>query len=184
MIEHVILVDKRDAELGVAEKLEAHRAGLLHRAVSVFVYASDGRLLLQQRSPGKYHSAGLWSNTCCSHPRPGEATAAAARRRLREEMGIECGLHPAFGFVYRAQLSNGLVEHEYDHVFLGHYSGDPVADPHEVERWRWSTPQEVDAELRTHPERFSAWFRLVFDRIHPDAAWAGLGTARSGVTTR
>ncbi|HEX7957304.1 MAG TPA: isopentenyl-diphosphate Delta-isomerase, partial [Pyrinomonadaceae bacterium] len=117
--EQLILVDADDRELGAGEKLEVHRAGALHRAFSVFVFDGRGRLLMQRRAAGKYHSGGLWSNTACGHPRPGEATRAAARRRLREEMGLDCELSAAFEFVYRAELGDSLVEHEYDHVFVG-----------------------------------------------------------------
>jgi isopentenyl-diphosphate delta-isomerase len=161
--EEVILVDERDRELGASAKLRAHREGALHRAFSVFVFDDAGRLLLQKRASGKYHSGGLWSNTACGHPRPGEATAAAARRRLREEMGFDCELREAFGFVYRAELENGLVEHEFDHVFVGTYEGDPAPDPSEVEGWRWVSMGELRRALREEPHRYSAWLKLVVE---------------------
>lgn len=168
--DHVVLVDASDARTGTAPKLEAHRRGLLHRAFSVFLYDASGRMLLQQRALGKYHSGGLWSNTCCSHPRPGEDTAAAAARRLREEMGIGCPLEPAFEFVYRARLPGGLVEHELDHVFVGRFDGVPAPDPREVAAWRWAEVEEVRAEQASAPERFSVWFRVAFERLHPARA--------------
>jgi isopentenyl-diphosphate delta-isomerase len=164
--DRVVLVDAEGAPTGEAPKLEAHREGLLHRAFSVFLYDAAGRMLLQQRAPGKYHSGGLWTNTCCSHPRPGEDTAAAAARRLREEMGVTCPLEPAFEFVYRACLPNGLVEHERDHVFVGRFDGAPRPDPAEVADWRWATVDDVRAEQSAAPERFSAWFRIAFEKLH------------------
>jgi isopentenyl-diphosphate delta-isomerase len=132
----------------------------------VFVYDSVGRLLLQRRAAHKYHSGGVWTNTCCSHPRPGEPVAAAAARRLSEEMGFECALEPAFGFLYRAELGNGLVEHEYDHVFRGRFDGEPRPDPAEVAGWRWETPEAVRAELAARPQAFSAWFPIAFEKLH------------------
>jgi isopentenyl-diphosphate delta-isomerase len=164
--DNVVLVDAHDAPTGEAPKLEAHRQGLLHRAFSVFLYDSAGRMLLQQRAHAKYHSGGLWTNTCCSHPRPGEATPAAAARRLREEMGVDCRFAPAFEFVYHASFDNGLVEHEYDHVFVGRFDGEPRPDPAEVADWRWAGIEELRAELEAEPERFSAWFRIAFEKLH------------------
>jgi len=137
--ERVVLVDERDREVGTAPKLAAHEDGALHRAFSVFVLNGHGELLLQRRADTKYHSAGLWTNTCCGHPRPGEPVAAAARRRLREEMGFDCEPAPAGTFVYRAEVG-GLVEHEYDHVFVGRHETDPLPDPAEVSEWRWQSP--------------------------------------------
>src|ERR671913_2483251 len=141
--EEVILVDEHDRVVGAGEKLRAHREGALHRAFSVFVFDAGGRLLLQKRAREKYHSGGLWSNTACGHPRPGEPTATAARRRLREEMSLDCELREAFEFVYRAELDGALVEHEYDHVFVGTHEGDPAPDPSEVAGWRWVTMGEL-----------------------------------------
>ncbi|HEV2862406.1 MAG TPA: isopentenyl-diphosphate Delta-isomerase [Pyrinomonadaceae bacterium] len=164
--EQVILVDERDRELGAAEKLSAHRSGSLHRAFSVFVFDGRGRLLLQRRAGGKYHSGGLWSNTACGHPRPGEATDAAARRRLREEMGIECELREAFEFVYRAELGGALVEHEYDHVFVGLSEGEPAPDPSEVGAWRWVSMEELRGDLREAPDSYSTWLRLAVEGEH------------------
>jgi isopentenyl-diphosphate delta-isomerase len=159
--EQVILVDEHDRALGVGEKLATHRAGALHRAFSVFVFDTHKRLLLQRRARTKYHSAGLWSNTACGHPRPGETTRAAARRRLREEMGFDCALRRAFGFVYRAELPGGLCEHEYDHVFVGAFTGTPAPAAVEVEAWAWVSLPDLRRQLRAHPERFSYWFRLL-----------------------
>jgi isopentenyl-diphosphate delta-isomerase len=161
--EQVILVDEQDRELGASEKLRAHVEGALHRAFSVFVFDRDGRLLLQRRAREKYHSGGLWSNTCCGHPRPGEETAAAARRRLREEMNLDCELRAAFDFIYRAELDNALVEHEYDHVFAGEFDGSPVPDPSEVEEWKWMSLDELRRELREEPSRYSYWLRTVVE---------------------
>jgi isopentenyl-diphosphate Delta-isomerase len=163
--EYVILVDRDDVALGCSPKQAAHVAGRLHRAFSVFVFDSQGRMLLQRRAKSKYHSGGLWTNTCCSHPRPGESTPAAARRRLREEMGFSCPLAPAFAFTYRADVGDGLIEHEYDHVFIGRYDGTPSPDPAEVEDWRWVTPADVADELREEPGRFTCWFRVAFDEL-------------------
>ena len=134
--DYVILVNEQDEEIGVCEKLKAHLDGTLHRAFSVFIFNDAGDLLLQQRHPGKYHSGGLWSNTCCSHPRPGEMVEDAAHRRLQEEMGMACDLHRLFGFIYHSQLGSNLYEHEYDHVFIGKHNGTPTPDSNEVASWR------------------------------------------------
>jgi isopentenyl-diphosphate delta-isomerase len=160
MIERVILVDERDRELGNSEKLAAHRAGALHRAFSIFIFDADKRLLLQQRAQTKYHSAGLWSNTACGHPRPGERTEAAAHRRLREEMRFDCALRPAFQFLYRAEVTGGLVEHEYDHVFVGEFNDEPVPDSAEVAAWRWLRMDELARDLQQRPEAYTDWLRI------------------------
>jgi isopentenyl-diphosphate delta-isomerase len=161
--EQVILVDEQDRELGFAEKFAAHRAGALHRAFSVFVFDARGRLLLQQRAAAKYHSGGLWSNTACGHPRPGEATATAARRRLREEMNFECELREAFNFIYRAGVGGALVEHEFDHVFVGEYADDPAPDVAEVESWKWIALDDLRRDLAREPQLYSAWLKLVVE---------------------
>lgn len=161
--ERVILVDERNCELGAVEKLRAHESGALHRAFSVFVFDPEGRLLLQRRARSKYHSGGLWSNTACGHPRPGEGTEAAARRRLREEMGFECELREAFHFTYRAELGGGLVEHEYDQVFVGEFAGEPAPDPTEVEAWRWVSMSELRRDLRTEPARYTFWLKVAVE---------------------
>ncbi|MBK1440571.1 isopentenyl-diphosphate Delta-isomerase [Parapedobacter sp. ISTM3] len=164
--ENVILVDEYDHELGVMEKLQAHQQGMLHRAISVFVFDKEGRLLLQQRAAHKYHSANLWTNTCCSHPNPGEAASAAAHRRLHEEMGLKTPLTFAFTFVYRAAFDNGLVEHEFDHVFIGQAAGlHPTPNPDEVATYRWASAAEIEHELHTHPEVYTEWFKLIYKRV-------------------
>lgn len=158
-MERVVLVDEQDRELGAAEKLAAHGAGKLHRAFSIFVFNSERRLLLQRRAQAKYHSGGLWSNTCCGHPRPGEATDAAARRRLREELNFDCELRPAFEFIYRAQLANELIEHEYDHVFVGEFDGVVVPNDREVEDWKWTTLDELRRDMRVRPDEYTYWLK-------------------------
>ncbi|MBN1954174.1 MAG: isopentenyl-diphosphate Delta-isomerase [Anaerolineae bacterium] len=165
MEEQVILVDSKGQEIGAGPKMEMHRAGKLHRAFSVFVFNSRGELLLQQRANDKYHSGGLWTNTCCSHPRPGEPTEAAAHRRLREEMGFDCQLEEQFQFTYRAQLDNGLVEYEYDHVLIGQHDGDPIPSPEEVGDWKWVAMDDLQRDVREHPERYTHWFRLAIERV-------------------
>lgn len=160
MSEQVILVDEQDRELGAVEKMQAHREGALHRAFSVFVFDAEGRLLLQRRARAKYHSGGLWSNTACGHPRPGEATQAAAHRRLREEMGFDCELREAFDFLYRAELAGGLVEHELDHVFVGRFDGEPAPDASEVEGWRRTTLEKLREDLGRRPDEYSYWLRV------------------------
>jgi isopentenyl-diphosphate delta-isomerase len=164
MEEQVVLVDENDAPVGTLEKQRAHLEGRLHRAFSVFVLNSRGEMLLQRRAEGKYHSGGLWTNTCCSHPRPGEDVHEAARRRLREEMGIDTDLTPLFRFTYRAEVGPGLVEHEYDHVLAGRYDGEPVPAVDEVDGWRWLPVRDVADEVRRNPEAFTPWFRVVLSR--------------------
>jgi len=159
-MEQVVLVDEQDNEIGVMEKLQAHIEGRRHRAISVFIFNSRGELLLQQRATGKYHSAGLWTNTCCSHPRPGEAPQAAATRRLHEEMGIASELREAFTFVYKAQLENSLTEYEYDHVFTGTCDDVPQPDASEASAWRYIKPEDVLVEVSAQPERFTEWFKI------------------------
>lgn len=157
--EQVILVNAEDAPIGTAGKLEAHERGALHRAFSVFAVNARGEILLQRRAAGKYHGGGLWSNSCCGHPRPGEPTAEAARRRLLEELGIDCPLQPVFSFTYRAQMPGGLTEHEIDHVFAGRVDRDPHPDPTEVEAWRWATPDEILTSLQAKPSAYTPWFK-------------------------
>jgi isopentenyl-diphosphate Delta-isomerase len=155
--ELVVLVDERDREIGIVEKLRAHVTGERHRAVSVFVFDAIGRILLQRRADDKYHSAGRWANTCCSHPRPGEAPADAAQRRLREEMGLDCALTAVGNFTYRADVGGGLVEHELDHVFVGRSASEPVPDPGEVREYRWAHLDDIVREMRERPNDFVAW---------------------------
>jgi isopentenyl-diphosphate delta-isomerase len=164
----VILVDSADAQRGSAPKLEAHRRGLKHRAVSVLVRGGKGLMLLQRRAAGKYHSAGLWTNACCSHPRPGEDAAVAARRRLAEEMGIDCALQPLFTTSYRAAVSNDLIEDEVVHVFGGRYDGPLAPDPAEVSEWKWIALPDLVADQLAHPERYTVWF-LLYLREHREA---------------
>ena len=169
--ERVVLVDEQDRELGTAPKLQAHRDGALHRAVSVFLFNSKGEVLLQRRADSKYHSGGLWSNACCSHPRSGESPEVAASRRLEEEMGISVPLDFAFHFTYRCSFPGGLSEHEYDHVFVGRTDADPLPDSREVSGWRWEPVDDVAAELTSSPERFTAWFREPFEELVARKAW-------------
>jgi isopentenyl-diphosphate Delta-isomerase len=165
--EQVILVDENDRELGAMDKMAAHeRGGVLHRAFSVFIVDASGRWLLQQRAAGKYHFPGLWTNACCSHPRPGEATEAAAHRRLREELGFDCPLQERFQFVYRATSeAEGLTEHEFDHVFTGLGGGEIHPNPDEVGDIRWVQPAAIEADVREHPEAYTPWFKIAFDRV-------------------
>ena len=165
MSAQVVLVNAQDESVGVADKLEAHEQGWLHRAFSVFVFDPQGRLLLQQRDVNKYHSGGLWSNTCCSHPRPDEPVADAAQRRLQEEMGFQCPLDDAFSFTYRAVLSDTMIEHEYDHIFIGHDTPTVHPNPEEVQDWRWMAPNDLMADVAAHPERYTAWFRMAVERV-------------------
>lgn len=159
MKEQVILVDNLDRPLGIMPKLEAHQKGLLHRAFSVFVFNSNGELLLQQRAINKYHSSGLWSNTCCSHPFPGELVHMAAGRRLKEEMGLKCVLKPAFSFIYRSNLDSGLIEHEYDHVFFGYSDDLPVINKTEVKDYKYLDVQLLADEIIKHPKKYTIWLR-------------------------
>jgi isopentenyl-diphosphate delta-isomerase len=168
----VILVGAEDNETGTMPKLDAHRQGVLHRAVSVLVRDSRGRLLLQQRALSKYHSGGLWTNTCCGHPRPGEAAAEAASRRLLEEMGFSCPLTFLLSMQYRAPVSNGLTEHELVHVFGGRFDGAPRPNPDEVMGWRWGDPAGIARDLEERPEIFTVWFRQ-YCREHWDVLLAG-----------
>jgi isopentenyl-diphosphate delta-isomerase len=157
----VIIVDRNDVPVGTAPKLDAHRNGLLHRAISVIIGDRRGRILLHRRAAGKYHSAGLWTNTCCSHPRPGERAIDAAVRRLAEEMGIVCPLAFIFSMNYRAGVSNDLIEHEIVHVFGGHFSGAPAPNPVEVSDWCWKPFSEVERDIDARPENYTVWFRKI-----------------------
>ncbi len=163
-METVILVDRKDNSTGTEEKMKAHEEGVLHRAFSVLVFNKDGELLIQRRALTKYHSPGMWSNTCCSHPRPGEKTIDAAHRRLKEEMGFDCELKEAFSFVYRAGFGNGLTEHEYDHVFIGRYDGEIRPSPEEVSEYRWISIEQLKEEIRKNPEGYTPWLKIILDK--------------------
>jgi isopentenyl-diphosphate delta-isomerase len=173
--ELVVLVDAADRQIGTAPKLAAHREGRLHRALSVQIADSRGRLLLQKRHIGKYHSGGLWTNTCCSHPRPGETTLAAAQRRLAAEMGIACALTPLFTTSYRADLDNAMIEHEVVHVFAGSYEGPVRADPREADGYDWVTPAALRQDVAANAPRYSAWFG-----IYVRDFWAQLAALAAG----
>ncbi len=162
MQEQVVLVNEKDEFLGAMEKQEAHIKGVLHRAFSVFVFNEKGETLLQQRAANKYHSPLLWANTCCSHPREGETYLEGAQRRLQEEMGIICALKKKFDFIYKADVGQGLIEHELDHVFIGYYDENPVPNPHEVARYKWLTIKAIQQEIKNHPEKYTEWFKIIF----------------------
>lgn len=159
-METVILVNEQDEVIGSMEKMEAHQKGVLHRAFSVFIHR-DGKILLQQRSLNKYHSSGLWTNTCCSHPRAGESVATAGNRRLQEEMGIDCLVEPHFHFIYRAQLDAGLIENELDYVLFGYYDGPVYPNPDEVMDYKWMEWNELVEDIRINPNRYTAWLQIL-----------------------
>ena len=161
----VILVDADDRQTGIMGKMEAHEKGVLHRAFSIFIFNQQGEMLLQQRASTKYHSAGLWTNACCSHPLPGETTEAAAARRLQEELGFSVPVKKIFDFVYKASFDNGLTEHEFDHVFTGQYDGPINFNLSEVMNCHYLSMSAVEHDLDKHPEQYTAWFRLAFPRI-------------------
>ena len=160
-MEHVILVDTNDRPIGTMEKMEAHKKGALHRAFSILLFDRAGRMLIQKRAEVKYHSRGLWTNTCCSHPLPGETLERATRRRLKEEMGID--LQPVFShsFIYRAELDQDLIEHEFDHVFVGKFDGVPQVNKKEVGDWKYVDLQWLKQDIEEHPERYTEWFKLI-----------------------
>lgn len=161
----VILVDENDIATGAMEKMEVHRKALLHRAFSVFIFNDKGEMLLQKRADKKYHSAGLWTNACCSHPKPGEDIIEAAAKRLQEEMGFKTTLNKAFTFIYKAPFENGLTEHEYDHVFTGTYNGSIEPDPDEVSDYCFQSNNEISDSLQSHPNHFTAWFKIAFPKL-------------------
>ena len=162
----LILVDEQDNMIGTLAKLEVHRRALLHRAVSVFIINSKGEWMLQRRALNKYHSSGLWTNTCCSHPYPYETCPEAAKRRLWEEMGLQCELQEVFSFIYKEQVDNNLTEHEYDHVFIGITDDIPVPDKHEVIDWRALTFSDLETEIKHNPAFFTVWFRQIYQRVN------------------
>lgn len=161
----VILVDENDNPIGSMEKMKAHQEGVLHRAFSIFVFNSSGLLLLQKRASGKYHSAGMWTNTCCSHPAPGEDTKEAALRRLEEEMGFTTSIEKLFEFTYRAEFDNGLIEYEFDHVFTGLYDGEIIPNHKEVEDYTFLSIEAIQERIESSPSVFSPWFKIAFPKI-------------------
>ena len=164
-MEQVILVDVDDCEIGLMEKMEAHKQAVLHRAFSVFLFNSQGKMLLQQRALTKYHSAGLWTNTCCSHPRPGETLENAVSRRLMEEMGISAKVSKAFDFIYQAELPDHLNEHEFDHVFIGNFDDEVRPNHLEVANFVYQSMEEIAANLQSHPEKYTVWFKIAFPKV-------------------
>jgi isopentenyl-diphosphate delta-isomerase len=163
--EEVILVDTTDKQVGVMEKLEAHRKGALHRAFSVFIFNSNHEMLLQKRAAGKYHSPSLWTNACCSHPRPGEDTKMAAKRRLKEEMGLETSLDFKTSFVYKTAFDNGLTEHEFDHIYVGITDEQPALNKQEAESFKWLAITKIKEEISLNPEHFTSWFKIAMKRF-------------------
>lgn len=162
MEEKVVLVSETDDQLGLMGKLEAHEKGVLHRAFSVFIFNKSGELLLQQRALDKYHSPGLWTNTCCSHQRDGESSIQAGKRRLMEEMGFTCDLEEVFWFIYKADFDNGLTEHELDHVMVGYYDEDPVVNKEEAASFKWMSLKDVKDDISRNPDRYTEWFKIIF----------------------
>ncbi|MDO9185278.1 MAG: isopentenyl-diphosphate Delta-isomerase [Bacteroidia bacterium] len=162
---NVILVDENDVPRGIMEKMEAHRKGELHRAFSIFVFNSNNELLLQRRALNKYHSGGLWTNTCCSHPLPDENIKESAHKRLQEEMGFDCILNNSFHFIYKTELDNGLIEHELDHVFIGHYDNNPIINFEEAMDWKYNSIDEIKQNLKINPEQYTVWFKIIFEKV-------------------
>jgi isopentenyl-diphosphate Delta-isomerase len=163
-MEEVILVDALDNELGAMEKLAAHQQGKLHRAFSILIFNSKGELLLQQRAHTKYHSGGLWTNACCSHPRPGESAIDAGKRKLMQEMGFECDLSYSHKFLYKVALDNDLIEYEWDHVLIGYFDGIPKLNPDEAIGFRFMPLDDVKADAKANPHRYTTWFKLILEQ--------------------
>jgi len=164
--ELVILVDQEDNKIGLMPKMEAHEKALLHRAFSVFIFNKDKELMLQQRAMHKYHSPGLWTNTCCSHQRDGESNLQAGTRRLQEEMGFSVPLNETTSFIYKAPFDNGLTEHELDHILVGYYEDVPVINEEEVASWKWMPLEDVKSDIKVNPELYTAWFKIIFDKFY------------------
>jgi len=160
-MEHVILVDEHDNETGTMEKMEAHEKGLLHRAFSIVIFNSKGEMLLQQRANKKYHSGGLWTNACCSHPRPGESIEEAGKRKLFQELGIVCDLNYSHKFVYKVELDNQLTEYEWDYVLVGYYDGEPSLNPAEAQSWKYQSLESLRKDAEQNPDFYTCWFKLM-----------------------
>lgn len=168
--EKVILVNDKDEQIGLMPKMEAHEKGLLHRAFSVFVFNDKNELMLQQRAHSKYHSPGLWTNTCCSHQREGENNITAGRRRLQEEMGFTTDLQDTISFIYKAPFDNGLTEHEFDHILVGKFNENPRLNPDEAAAYKWLTLEEVKEDMRKNPDIYTEWFKIIFDKYYQTIA--------------
>lgn len=166
--EPIILVDTHDQQVGVMGKLETHQKGLLHRAFSIIVKNDKGEVMLQKRAIGKYHSGGLWTNTCCGHPRDGEELSSAVHRRLKEEMGFDCPLKEILTFTYEADLDKGLKENEFLHVFTGEYNDEPILNPEEAEGWKWIPTDELKKDIAHNPNDYTYWFKVVLEKIEED----------------
>ena len=164
--DNVILVDVLDKQIGLMPKLEAHEKGVLHRAFSVFIFNNKGELMLQRRALSKYHSPGLWTNTCCSHQRDGESNILAAKRRLNEEMGFVTELIEKTSFVYKANFDNGLTEHELDHIIVGKYNHSPVINSSEVDSWKWMSMEDIRNNINDQPHNYTAWFKIIFEKYY------------------
>lgn len=164
--EKVILVDEQNNPIGLMPKLEAHKKALLHRAFSVFIMNRKGEVMLQQRALHKYHSPGLWTNTCCSHQRENETNVEAGKRRLQEEMGFVTELTDVISFIYKAPFDNGLTEHEYDHVLLGYYEENPNINPEEVADWKWELPENIKKDIEQNPQKYTEWFKIIFEKFY------------------
>lgn len=165
MNEMIILVDESDKEIGTEEKMKTHQEGKLHRAFSIFIFNSSGEMLLQRRANSKYHSGGLWTNACCSHPRYGESTEQAAHRRLNEELGFDCDLKEIYHFIYNVKLDHNLTEHEFDHVLIGKYDGKIIPNKYEVSNTMWISFNDLKEEIKKNPENFTEWFKIAFRRF-------------------
>jgi isopentenyl-diphosphate delta-isomerase len=166
MEELVVLVDEKNNQIGLMPKMEAHEKALLHRAFSVFVFNKKGELMLQQRAASKYHSPLLWTNTCCSHQRDGESNLAAGKRRLQEEMGFTTPLKEVFSFVYKAPFDNGLTEHEFDHVLIGYFDGEPNINKQEAEAYKWMPLEAVKKDIEANPSNYTEWFKIIFQESY------------------
>ena len=164
--ELVILVDENDNKVGLMPKMEAHEKALLHRAFSVFVFNDKNELMLQQRAEHKYHTPGLWTNTCCSHQRDGETNLQAGKRRLQEEMGFVTDLEEKTSFIYKAPFDNGLTEHEFDHIMVGYYIGEPNINPDEVANWKWMSLEDIKSDMAINPDIYTAWFKIIFEKFY------------------
>ena len=164
--EKVILVNEKDEQIGLMEKIEAHEKALLHRAFSVFVFNDKNELMIQQRALSKYHSPGLWTNTCCSHQREGESNIDAGIRRLQEEMGFKTDLKDTISFIYKAPFDNGLTEHEFDHILVGNFEGQPDLNPDEVAAWKWVSLEDLKVDMKKNPHIYTEWFKIIFDKYY------------------